>query len=464
MKGNVEYTMIGSSAQHQVKRFILIFVILIIIYHLRLIQINPWPMLPLLQNVQPACGPIVTPKALDPAGRVSHTWNHIQDLFIVHKPEPELQHVNFPEGPDSGSWENRKDYLKITYMEAAAMRTMHSHLVNQLPSFPKGEYSGRGIVLVAGGRYSEFASTSLGMLRLVGSRVPVEVWMVDPSEERAGWCDQLAREGMGCRFLSDYIADMSMFESAYQYKTLVLLFSSFTEVLFLDSDNLPLINPDSIFDSSVYKKTGAVLWPDYWKTSESPFTPFITGETEEPSENAIAFQTVDSGMMLWNKQRHWTVYPTLPFGLQYKLLSHITDFMPQRLLQLPRPEILLHSYNPRRCWLRRQRHFPYGPPCPLRPMDPHYTPSPNAICQFWRRPQIRQRLRDDASRSLGRAIIQPNVPAQQLCQAQRPPANVLQLHRRRVCADAGATGDWPDIYFPGILPKRHPSRTGLDRT
>ena len=168
-------------------------------------------MLPLLNCIQSTWGLIVTPKALDPTGRISHTWNRLQELFIAHVREPELQHLDLPDAPNRASWENRKNYLKMSYMEAAAMPTVHTHLVNQLPPFPKGVYSGHRVVVVAGGRYSEFASTSLGILRLVDGRLPVKVWIVDPSKERDDWCEQLAGEGMVCRFLSDYIADMSIF-------------------------------------------------------------------------------------------------------------------------------------------------------------------------------------------------------------------------------------------------------------
>ncbi len=337
MKGGVESILMRPSLQNRFKRFIFAVVVLIVIYHLRLIQLGARPMLPLLSNIQPSCGPIVSPKALDPAGRLSHTWNHLQDLYVSHRPEPELQHVNFPEGPAGGTWETRRDYLKMSYMEAAAMRTVHSHLVNKLPTFPQGTYSGRGVVIVAGGKYSEIAATTLGMLRLVGSRLPVEVWMADPNEEKNGWCKQLVDEGMVCRFLSDYVADMSIFESAYQYKSLVLFFSSFAEVLFLDSDNIPLVNPDSVFDSPAYRNTGAVLWPDYWKTTESPMTPFITGESEEPSKNATTFQTVDSGMMLWDKKKHWKVCLAHSTVATIEILNNLVDSMPQCLLQLPRP-------------------------------------------------------------------------------------------------------------------------------
>jgi len=38
---------------------------------------------------------------------------------------------------------------------------------------------------------------------------------------------------------------------------------SFSEVLYLDSDNIPLTDPSYLFDHEVYKRHGAVFWPDF---------------------------------------------------------------------------------------------------------------------------------------------------------------------------------------------------------
>lgn len=43
----------------------------------------------------------------------------------------------------------------------------------------------------------------------------------------------------------------------------VLARSSFSEILYLDSDSVPLTDPTFLFDSPTYKQHGAVLWPDF---------------------------------------------------------------------------------------------------------------------------------------------------------------------------------------------------------
>jgi hypothetical protein len=47
-------------------------------------------------------------------------------------------------------------------------------------------------------------------------------------------------------------------------KVAALLHCSFSEVLLLDSDNLPLINPEVHFKDPLYAAAGNLFWPDFW--------------------------------------------------------------------------------------------------------------------------------------------------------------------------------------------------------
>ena len=263
------------------------------------------------------CSPTVRlPRAIGNHGQVKKTWDQLQRLFKDHHPEPKLARAEFAK-TDEGSMaklseELLRDFLNISAEEANAMRSVHADMVEKIPSYPVDSYSGRGIVMVAGGKYSEYATTTVGMLRIAGSRLPIEMWMLNPKEEKRGWCAELAEDGVVCRYLSDYL-DMSAFDNPFQYKTAAMFFSSFEEILFLDSDNIPLINPDDLFDSDIYQETGAILWPDYWQKSESPWTPYITGESDQKREGLPDNQkTVESGQMMWDKKRHWRVCAFIP--------------------------------------------------------------------------------------------------------------------------------------------------------
>ena len=50
----------------------------------------------------------------------------------------------------------------------------------------------------------------------------------------------------------------------YAYKPLAVGQSEFRNVLFLDTDTVPLVDPRLLFESDVYRRHGAMFWPDLW--------------------------------------------------------------------------------------------------------------------------------------------------------------------------------------------------------
>lgn len=251
---------------------------------------------------------IPVPKAVETAALIK-IWKDLQTIFDAHPPQPlTLGQPKFHTGGKFPDIDLIRNQLHLSMADAQATRTSHVEVTKKLLPYPNGTFSGRGIVMLAGGRYSGYASTGLGMLREMGSTLPVEVWMKNEEEEKLGWCDELAQEGMACRRMSDYI-DVSRMKHGYQLKINSILLSSFEEVLFLDADNVPIRNPDGIFNSKSFVDTGVVLWKDYWKHSGAPALPYVLGITAEPSEILIQEEekTVESGQLMWDKKRHWKV-------------------------------------------------------------------------------------------------------------------------------------------------------------
>ena len=239
--------------------------------------------------------------------RLTETWSSLHKLFNDHPPQPSTlpqpkheSDLGFP------TKEQLKLLLNISESDAHITRIEHTAVFRHIVPYPENVFHGRGIVTLAGGRYSEFAAIALGMLREVGSILPVEVWIKDRSEENRNWCDEITKEGMVCRRLSDYM-DLSAVPLPYQWKAFVMLFSSFEEILFLDADSMPIKKPDAVFDSKVYRDTGAILWPDYWKHTGSPWLPYAIGISDGASEMLQDERSVESGQIVWNKHRHWKV-------------------------------------------------------------------------------------------------------------------------------------------------------------
>lgn len=241
---------------------------------------------------------------------LSQTWQKLQTIFDNYPPQPlTLRQKKFNTGGNFPDIESIRNQTEISEDDSKVSRANHVEVTKKLVPYPKGLFSGRGIVMLAGGRYSGYASTGLGMLREIGCTLPVEVWMKDTQEEKPGWCQELRKEGMVCRRLSDYM-DVSKLEHGYQLKINSILLSSFEQVLFLDGDNVPVRNPDGIFDSKSFTDTGVVLWSDYWRHSGSPVLPYVLGITGEASEVLIQEEnkTVESGQLMWDKKIHWKVW------------------------------------------------------------------------------------------------------------------------------------------------------------
>lgn len=88
-------------------------------------------------------------------------------------------------------------------------------------------------------------------------------------------------------------------QSTYALKAIVLALSSFSQLLYLDSDSLAMYDPTIHFDSQHFHDTGAILWHDFWDADFAPDTPAVLGL--EP--HAMPQYTIESGQMVLDKSR-----------------------------------------------------------------------------------------------------------------------------------------------------------------
>lgn len=190
-----------------------------------------------------------------------------------------------------------------------------------------GLFYGKGVVIPAGGRYLPPAVVNIHMLRASGSKLPVEVWFANWAEYNEEICDRvLPHLYARCLVLSDFVRD-GPFETIghYQLKVMTLMFSNFQEVVFLDSDIVPLIDPGILLEDEAYIATGFLGWPDYWVGSESPDFYTIAGRKQFPSN--LPYSSGESGQLVVDKKRHLktlilaTYYNFYGPGLFYELQS-----------------------------------------------------------------------------------------------------------------------------------------------
>ncbi len=173
-----------------------------------------------------------------------------------------------------------------------------------------GGYAGRGIVIPGGGAdYFTCAWVCINMLRHLSCGLPIQLWHLGPAElnERMR---QLV-EPLGVESV-DAFAVRRQFParilSGWELKPYALIHCPFKEVLLLDADNVPVVNPEYLFDTPEFAKTGAVFWPDYGRLPLSRAIWRLCG-VEYRCEPEF-----ESGQILVDKSRCW---PALQLCMWY---------------------------------------------------------------------------------------------------------------------------------------------------
>ncbi|KIW98178.1 uncharacterized protein Z519_01762 [Cladophialophora bantiana CBS 173.52] len=202
----------------------------------------------------------------------------------------------------------RPDILYMDTADIKRMREAHSNFINDLKSTPPKipyEPGTRGIVMTGGFSQLPVLVISIRMLRRAESELPVEVFVADPSE----WDEQICNVVLPalnakCLLFSDifHTANTGVSIDRFQFKIMAILFSSFEEVLLLDSDAFPIHNPLSLFQEEPFKSNGLIVWPDFWYASESPYYFEIAKIDRIPALNERA--AVESGEVMYSKVKH----------------------------------------------------------------------------------------------------------------------------------------------------------------
>ncbi|ODV95654.1 hypothetical protein PACTADRAFT_50351 [Pachysolen tannophilus NRRL Y-2460] len=188
-----------------------------------------------------------------------------------------------------------------------------------------------GIVLVGGGKYNLLALISIQNIKSLGSQLPIEIFIGSEAEYDANFCNNILPKfgtGIQCTLLWEEFGPeliSRLVISGFQYKTFALLVSRFQNILFLDSDNYPVTNPDLLFKSKAFMDNGLVFWPDCWYRTSAPsyydiadipigrnrvrgpsaeLPPDVTEFNYHDLEGALPDPTTETGMIMVNKLTH----------------------------------------------------------------------------------------------------------------------------------------------------------------
>lgn len=121
-----------------------------------------------------------------------------------------------------------------------------------------------GIVICAGGiRYSTCAWVLIRLLRELGCTLPIEVWYRGEEEADRQWVELVEPLGVRCVDAFEVRARHPHPRlGGWELKPYAMLHSAFDEVLLLDADNVPVLDPTYLFDEPEYRRYGAIFWPD----------------------------------------------------------------------------------------------------------------------------------------------------------------------------------------------------------
>jgi ADP-heptose:LPS heptosyltransferase len=177
--------------------------------------------------------------------------------------------------------------------------------IQTIQEYP-GEFRGQGVVICGGGvRYFTNAWVCINMLRRSGCRLPIQLWHLGRRELDSRMKSILAPLGVACvdacRVRRKHPARTL---GGWQLKPYAILHCPFEEVLLLDADNVPLLNPEYLFRTPQYQATGALFWPDY---GSSPKAKAIWRSCRLRRPNEPEFE---SGQILVDKKRCWKALQT----------------------------------------------------------------------------------------------------------------------------------------------------------
>ncbi|KAK4139153.1 glycosyltransferase family 71 protein [Dichotomopilus funicola] len=214
------------------------------------------------------------------------------------------EEVNFQFTPDS-DWvvKERPDE------EIDARRKAWQHFVthDMIPwETVKDKFSGRGIVVLAGNHDTTMRlKVVLRRLTKLKATIPIEVHY---------WADEMSpanRHDLAALYPHTTFNDLSLPHNIlhvrkdsdiinFQLKPAALINSRFAEPLLLDSDNIPILDPSTLFDSTAYREYHTVFWPDIARTRPQNPAWAITNTHCRMDE-----YEQESGQMLVDKRRFW---------------------------------------------------------------------------------------------------------------------------------------------------------------
>ena len=175
--------------------------------------------------------------------------------------------------------------------------------ISTIPAYPRERYTGRGIVICGGGsKYFTSAWVCINMLRRCGCPLPIQLWHLGKKEMSRDMKRLVALLDVECVDGSRVRRKFPVrILQGWELKPYAIIHSPFREVMLIDADNVPVANPEFLFDTLQFKTTGAIFWPDYKRrTTEKTRAIWRNCGLGVPNEPEF-----ESGQIVVDKERCW---------------------------------------------------------------------------------------------------------------------------------------------------------------
>jgi hypothetical protein len=188
-------------------------------------------------------------------------------------------------------------------MTGSLQQALTERLASPTP-YPEGRFEGRGIVICAGGpRYFTCAWVLISVLRRVHRvALPIQVWHLgrgELSEEMRLLLEDMQVEVVDAEaVIARYPARIS---GGWPLKPYAIMHSRFREVLYLDADTVPIVDPETLFAWDIYRDNGMLMWPDIVDLKAA--SPIWRAVGLEPRDCT----SVEAGLLAADKERAWPV-------------------------------------------------------------------------------------------------------------------------------------------------------------
>lgn len=218
-----------------------------------------------------------------------------------------------------------------------------------------GRFSGRGILIpVQNSADFTNAWVCTRILRQLGCKLPIQLWHLGESELAAPmrrWLKPYQAKCISAKRMQN--ASIGGIKEADQLKPFMLLSSSFKEVLLLEPNTVPVVNPEYLFEDSPFIQAGAVFWPFAGNEKIRPQVWQFCGmePREEPS--------FDTAQLLVDKEKCWKA---LVLCLWYN--ANATFFHPhthgeRETFHLAFRRLKMSFAMPARKWKDATRHYDF---------------------------------------------------------------------------------------------------------